>query len=98
VHYAAGFLVAPLVLGLPILLVLPFGASVALYSFLLEMSAEATPLGTWTIHQYERVICAANVGDQDTPPLNHSWVYDHSDVLKDLTAWMKGCTALGAAE
>jgi hypothetical protein len=90
--YAAA-IVAPLAFALTILLVLPFGRSLAVYSFLLEMSAEATPIGTWTVRQYKPVLSDTSVGRQAAPALTHSWVYDQSDVLEDLTIWMKSCTA-----
>jgi hypothetical protein len=95
--YAAGLLVTPLSFALAVLIFLPFGLVSALYSFLLEMSAEATPLGTWTVHQYEPVL-SASVGREVAPPLTHSWIYDQSDVLDGLTTWMKECTALIAVE
>ena len=63
VPYAAG-LVAPLAFALAILLALPFGPSLAVYSFLLEMSAEATPLGTWTVHP----VRTGSQGCQRRPP------------------------------
>jgi hypothetical protein len=94
VPYAAGLL-APLALALAILLVLPLGPSLALYSFLLEMSAEATPLGAWTVHQYEPVLNDTSVGREVAPALTHSWVYDQSDVLQGLTTWMKECDRMG---
>jgi hypothetical protein len=92
VPFAAG-LVAPLAFALAILLVLPFGHSLAVYSFLLEMSAEATPLGAWTVHHYEPAIRDAKGGRRTVPALTHSSVYDHCDVLKGLTTWMKECVA-----
>jgi hypothetical protein len=92
----AGAVVAPLAFALAILLVLPFGPSVAIYSFLLEMSAEATPAGTWTIHQYEPIPRVASALDLAAPALHHSAVYDQSDVLRDLTAWMRTCATPAA--
>lgn len=92
VPFATG-LVAPLAVALPILLLLPFGPAVAVYSFLLELSAEATPLGTWTVHQYEAVLSDAGGGRQAVPGLTHSRVYDQPDVLEDLVTWMKECTS-----
>jgi hypothetical protein len=62
------------------------------------MSAEATPLGSWTVHQYEPVLTDARVGRQAAPALTHSWVYDQPDVLEGITTWMKACTAPIAAE
>jgi MFS family permease len=86
VPFAAG-LVAPLAFALPILLVPPFGRAVAVYSFLLELSAEATPLGSWTVNQYKPVLDDAGSG-LATPGLTHSRVYDQPDVLEDLVTWM----------
>lgn len=96
VPYAAG-LVAPLALVLAILLVLPFGPAVAMYSFLLEMSAEATPLGPWTVHQYEAQLSGVSVGLDAEPALTHSRVYGQWDVLDGLTTWMKECIAVEAS-
>jgi hypothetical protein len=91
VPYAIG-LVAPLAFALSTLLVLPFGPTLAVYSFLLEITAEATPLGTWTVHQHPPVLGDATVGREEAPMLLHSWVYNQDKVLEDLTTWMKGCT------
>ena len=93
----AEMLVVPLALALAIALVVPLGPSLAYYSFLLEMSAEATPLGTWTVSQYEPVL-NASVSREAAPTLTHSWVYDQRNVLDDLTTWMKQCTAHATVE
>ena len=90
--FAAG-LVAALAVALSTLLVLPFGPALAVYSFLLEVSAEATPLGTWTVHQYSPVLGQGIVGREEAPALIHSWLYDQENLLDDLTTWMKGCAA-----
>ena len=95
--YAAG-LVAPLAFALATLLVLPFGPTLAVYSFLLEISAEATPLGTWTVTQYPPVLGHVVVAREEAPTLIHSWLYNQENVLKDLTTWMTGCTAPMGAE
>jgi len=52
------------------------------------VSAEPTPPGTWTVHQYEPVPTETGSGPA-APSLAHSGVYDHPAVLADLTAWMK---------
>jgi len=93
---AAG-LVAPLALALTIPLVLAFGREVALYSFLLEIRAEASPLGGWMVRHYDPVR-SYTVGREAAPGLTHSWIYDQSDVLAALTKWMKECPALIAVE
>ena len=92
----AAAVVAPLAFALAILLVLPFGPGVAFYSFLLEMSAEAAPIGTWTIHQYEPRLAGAMSGREAAPSLTHSWVYEQPEVLEDVTTWMHECSALVA--
>jgi hypothetical protein len=97
VPFATG-LVAPLAFALPILLVVPFGPALAIYSFLLELSAEATPLGTWTVHQYQADRGHAAGGRQAAPGLTHSRVYDQSDVLEGLVTWMKACTSSSVTE
>lgn len=88
VPFAAG-LVAPLAFALAILQIPAFGPTLAVYSFLLEMSAEATPPGTSTVSQYEPVLSEESAGRQAAPSLTHSWVYDQSNVLEGLTHWMK---------
>jgi hypothetical protein len=87
----AAAVVGPLAFALGILLVLPLGPGIALYSFLLEMSAEASPSGTWTIHQYEPRLTGAGTSREAVAPLTHSWVYDQPEVLHDLTTWMCEC-------
>jgi hypothetical protein len=84
----ASGVVTPLALFLPLLLTLPFGSTIAVYSILLEVSADATPPGAWTVHQYEPVPTAAAAGPA-APSLAHSGVYDHPKVLEELTAWMR---------
>ena len=93
----AEMLVVPLAFALAIALAVPLGPSLALYSFLLEMSAEATPLGTWKVSQYEPVL-NASVSREAAPTLTHSRVYDQRNVLDDLTTWMKQCTAHATVE
>jgi hypothetical protein len=84
-------LVIPLALALSALLVLPLGPALAVYSFLLEISAEATPLGTWVVHQYPPRLGKTLGGREEAATLFHSWVYDDDKVLEGLTTWMKGC-------
>jgi len=93
VPYAAIVLPA-LAAGLSILLVLPFGFARAVYGFLLQVDTEQTPLGTWTVHQYSSKKKTTETSQLTGTPLAHSEVYDHPDVLKDLTHWMKECAAL----
>jgi hypothetical protein len=89
VPYATA-LIAPLAFALATLLVLPFGPNLAVYSFLLEISAEATPLGAWMVHQYPPVLARASGGRATKSTLIHSSVYDQENVHEDLTTWMKG--------
>lgn len=84
------------VVGLLSVLLLPFGWEVAMANILLEVTAETTPPGAWTVHLMEPPT-AAELG-RDVAPLMHSVVYENPRVLALLCDWIAGGAARSGAD
>jgi len=81
-------LVAPLVILLTLALLVPFGLTVALANLTLDVSADASPTGSWTVHLLDPP-STVDTADVEMPPRKHSAIYDSPAVFEDLCAWMK---------
>jgi hypothetical protein len=79
-------IVWPVVVLLSVLL-LPFGREVAKANIRLDVTAETTPVGSWTVHLVEPPTIQQL--DKDTLPLMHSVAYENPEVLKVLGDWIK---------
>jgi hypothetical protein len=68
-------------------LLLPFGREIAKANIRLDVTAETTPVGSWTVHLVE----PPTIKDlhRDTLPLMHSVAYENPEVLKVLSDWVK---------
>jgi len=83
----------PVILLLSVLL-LPFGWEVALANILLDVTAETTPTGSWTLYLVEPPT-TGELG-KDVLPLMHSVVYENPHVLRLLCDWIaEGSCATG---
>jgi hypothetical protein len=79
---AAGAVLLPVVVVVSVLLV-PFGIGFAFASLFLDVTAETTPIGEWTVHQLApRLAVDANV------PLSHSGVYANPDAVSVIHKWI----------
>ena len=78
------------VLLLSIALIVPFGPHLALANVFLDITAEATPMGTWEVHQ----VPPRGLDDPrgDTPPLAHS-VYTNREAIALACDWIKALPA-----
>jgi pimeloyl-ACP methyl ester carboxylesterase len=93
-------IIGALVLGavavpLPILLAvfaLPLGPELAAAALLLEVTAEPTPPGRWTVWQFRPGQSAA--GSNSGRRLMHSATYEHEDALGEMVVWMRGRLAV----
>ena len=81
----ASSVVWPVIVLLSILL-LPFGREVAMANILLDVTAETTPVGSWTVHLVEPPTIQEL--DKDILPLLHSVVYESPRVLTVLGQWI----------
>jgi hypothetical protein len=80
---AAGAVLLPVMIVVSVLLV-PFGTGLAFASMFLDVTAETTPIGEWTVHQLPpRVAVDANV------PLSHSGVYANPDAVSKICEWIE---------
>lgn len=76
---ALGVFAAPLPILLGIL-ILPFGPELVVLTLVLNVSAEPTPPGIWSIHQLET---------DTVQGLMHSRVYEDPIALEQLVAWIQ---------
>ena len=82
---AASAVVWPVIFLLSVLL-LPFGREMAVANILLDVTAETTPPGSWTVH-----LIAPPTSEElgkDVLPLMHSVVYENPSVLKLVCDWI----------
>ena len=80
----AGAVLLPVMIVVSVLLV-PFGTGFAFASMFLDVTAETTPIGEWTVHQLPpRVAVGPNV------PLSHSGVYENPDAVSTICRWIEG--------
>lgn len=86
---AASAVVWPVIILLSVLL-LPFGREVAMANILLDVTAEATPPGSWIVHLIEPP--TSKELNKDALPLMHSLVYENPRVLKFVCDWIAGGT------
>jgi hypothetical protein len=84
---AVAVLTWPIILLLSLFLVIPFGWEVAVANVLLDASAEATPLGAWTVHTVAPLTSVEI--DSDDIPLVHSAIYDNPQVIALISSWMR---------
>lgn len=85
-----GAMAAPL----PILLAvfaLPLGPELAAAALLLEVTAEPTPPGRWTVWQLRP---AENSGRSTGRGLMHSATYEHEDALREMVVWLRSMLAV----
>jgi len=80
-------IVWPVIVLLSVLL-LPFGWEVAVANILLDVTAETTPVGQWTVQLVEPP--TRQELHKDTLPLMHSVAYESPKVLEALCAWIRG--------
>jgi hypothetical protein len=84
---AVAVLTWPIILLLSLFLVIPFGWEVAVANVLLDVSAEATPLGAWTVHTVAPL--TSGEIDSDEIPLVHSAIYDNPHVIALISDWIR---------
>lgn len=84
---AVAVLTWPIILLLSLFLIIPFGWEVAVANVLLDVSAEATPLGSWTVHTVAPLTSVEL--DTDDIPLVHSAIYDNPQVIALIGDWMR---------
>ena len=84
---AVAVLTWPIILLLSLFLVIPFGWEVAVANVLLDASAEATPLGAWTVHTVAPLTSVEI--DSDDIPLVHSAIYDNPHVIALISRWLQ---------
>jgi hypothetical protein len=82
----AAALLWPMIAVLSALLVIPFGWQAAVANAFLDVTVEATPVGSWTVHLVD-VPTSADAGEH-APRLAHR-IYDNPEVLKALGAWIQ---------
>lgn len=80
------FLTWPTIVILSLFLVLPFGLDVAVANILLDVTAETTPPGSWTVHMFPAPT-ARELGRDDVP-LMHSVVYENPRALAFIADWI----------
>lgn len=87
---AGALLLVPLTLLLTLPL-LAFGPEFAIANLFLDVSAEATPPGTWTVHQLPD-----RGGDAalDQSGLMHSAAYEDERAIRLIARWMRGDTSV----
>jgi hypothetical protein len=81
---AAGTVLVPVMIVVSVLLV-PFGTGFAFASMFLDVTAETTPIGEWTVHHL-----LPRVGGDANVPLSHSGVYAHPDAVGKICKWIEG--------
>jgi pimeloyl-ACP methyl ester carboxylesterase len=81
------FLTWPTIAILSLFLALPFGWEVALANILLDVTAETTPTGSWTVHMFPAP--TAKELDTDAVPLMHSVVYENPRALAFIAKWIE---------
>ena len=69
------------------LLLLPFGRQIAAGNIFLDVTAETTPPGEWTVHQLGSSTAPGNPGELQ--PLQHSTVYDDADAIRLICDWIE---------
>jgi len=69
-------------------LALPFGRGLGLWSIPLEVSAESTPPGEWSIHNLPVQNTEEMLVGVEPQPLAHSRIYERSDAVRTLAQWM----------
>jgi hypothetical protein len=67
-------------------LLLPFGRQMASASVFLDVTAETTPPGEWTVHLL--VEEQAPPGCGELQPLQHSMVYDNDQAIRTICDWV----------
>lgn len=90
-YVVATALLWPILAGMSILLWLPFGRTIAAANAFLDVCAESTPPGEWTLHVLEPVSRGDEEGEQARRPggLRHS-LYEHPEVLPHIGRWIEG--------
>jgi hypothetical protein len=78
----AGTVLLPVLVLLSVLLV-PFGAKFAFASLFLDVTAETTPMGAWSVDQIRPFVAPGG-----NPPLTHSGVYANPQTLDVICKWM----------
>lgn len=74
------------VIGLLSGFLLPFGREVAMANILLNVTAEPTPPGSWTVHLMEPP--TSQELDASEVPLMHSVIYENSRALNLISEWI----------
>jgi len=67
-------------------LLLPFGRQIALASVFLDVTAETTPPGEWTVHLLTEEPRLGRAGELQ--PLQHSMVYDNNEAIRRICDWI----------
>jgi len=75
----------PMMIALSILLVIPFGWQTAVANLFLDVTVDATPVGSWEVHLV-RPPTSEELG-RPVPPLLHV-VYENPRALEKLSEWM----------
>lgn len=94
---AVGGLIAipvTLVMSVPLAL---FGRELAIANLFLDVSAETTPPGSWSVHLVPLSAPERSV-DTNALRLSHSCVYDDASVLGLITSWIRGGVLASAVD
>jgi hypothetical protein len=86
VEMASYLLLFAVICALSVLL-LPFGRQIALASVFLDVTAEATPPGEWTVHLLVDEPVPGKAGELQ--PLQHSMVYNHDQAIRHVCDWVE---------
>ena len=83
----AAAVIWPVVAVLMLVLTPVFGPSIAGANILLDVTAETTPLGAWTVHLFG--IGSDDKGSNSGTEMQHSLIYDDEDVHKLIGDWIE---------
>lgn len=72
---------------------LPFDWRVAMANLLVDVTAEATPPGRWTVHQF--VPAGTEVHNGGTPPMAHSAIYEDERAIDAIVEWVRSRPGAG---
>lgn len=85
-RFVAALALVPAALLLALCMV-PFDWRVAMANLLSDVTAEATPPGKWTVHQF--VPMGSEAHDGGPPPMAHSAIYDDGRAIDAIVEWIR---------
>jgi hypothetical protein len=87
----SGLLLFPL-LAILAILVVPFGWELAIACTRLDVTVEATPPGTWVVHQLSPV----NAPELKSVDLSHAATHERADAIRTVASWVESKLAAAA--